>query len=147
MLDPEFDGRIFADKPAVPERRKIGGAGRGSGEAGLLDTDVPRELSQICVDELLCRKPLLDFAELLLGTCQLDSLQLSGLPPGPPHLVGRVGTSGWHRDGVNTHGNGLWWRWGAVDAADDQQPRGKNKYEKRPYTTPLGANFLVYLQV
>ena len=65
------------------------------------------------------------------------------LQAGPARLAGAVGTAGWHRDGENTHGGGKWWRWGATEQQDGRAGGG---YEQRPYTTPLGGNFLIYLQ-
>ena len=134
VLDADFGQREWAEPP---QRLKVGGAGRGSGDAGLLDAGaVARhpELARLCTHELLLRPELLDLAELIMGEVSLDSLQMSGLAAATPAAEhrGRVGTAGWHRDSGGTHGHGVWWRWQTDDA--------------RPYTTPLGCNCLVYLQ-
>jgi hypothetical protein len=137
VLDPVFATHWVALAPdEQPQRTKIGGSGRGSGNAGILDVDAAAqhpELAQLCTRELLLRPELLDLAEALMGPCSLDSLQMSGLGTASrPELRLGVGTAGWHRDGVNTHSGGNWWHWDAPAA--------------HPYIAPLGCNALVYLQ-
>ena len=136
VLDPEFATRWTDLGPSEqPQRSKIGGSGRGSGDAGLLDIQaVARhpELARICTHELLLRPELLDLVQALIGPFQLDSLQMSGLGTAKPSFRLGVGTAGYHRDGVNTHSGGKWWRWDAP--------------EVHGYVAPLGCNALVYLQ-
>ena len=136
-LDPVFATRWSDLAPSEqPQRSKIGGSGRGSGDAGLLDVQaVARhpELAHICTHELLLRPELLDLVQALVGPWfQLDSLQMSGLGTAEPSFKLGIGTAGYHRDGVNTHSGGRWWRWDAPDV--------------HGYVAPLGCNALVYLQ-
>jgi hypothetical protein len=136
VLDPVFATRWDHLGPCEqPQRSKIGGGGRGSGDAGLLDIMAAAqhpELARICTNEILLRPELLDLMEVLIGPFSLDSLQMSGLGTAARRFQLGVGTAGYHRDGANTHSGGPWWRWNAP--------------ELHPYTAPLGCNALVYLQ-
>lgn len=135
-LDPVFVDRWDDLGPSeTPQRSKIGGGGRGSGDAGILDVQAAAqhpELAHICTHELLLRPELLDLVEALIGPFSLDSLQMSGLGTARSGPRLGVGTAGYHRDGENTHSGGNWWRW---DAPEEHQ-----------YIAPLGCNALVYLQ-
>ena len=156
VLDPVFahpEDIMPAGDSQRLERQKIGGHFRREKEipgsdlvpttgslpsgtgAGILDCAATHpELARLCTCEILLQQVLLDFAELAMGTVQLDSMQMSALAPAPQQHAGDVGTAGWHRDGANTASAGAWWRWDKSDG-----PR-------QAYVAPLGINALIYLQ-
>ena len=144
---------VLDGKPATGAERAA--AGRGISIGGPVDSAnigfpgllaAAPEVAEVLIKPFLLNPRLLDLAERVMGPfVQGDGFYVVGTPP--TQLTGRATgvasrpellaeAAGWHRDGYNNH---TMWR-ANPGYADDLADGGK------PFTPPLAAHMLCYLQ-
>ena len=148
------EGEALKDLAAAGSTVSIGGPEDSHiiGYPGLLAA--APEIAALLIKPLLLSPRLLDLAERVMGPfVQGDGFYVVGTPP-PALTGGPVGTamrsellegaSGWHRDAYSNHSQ---WRSNPGWADDLAGAHKGGTWQGQPYTPPLAAHMLCYLQV